>query len=603
MEMDHPMNQAVSPSAEAEMNADAPSSPADVMPSKSSSNVAMESDPIEQSSPFDNMEGEREAENVPAPQAVPLKINKSKKYSKGMLANMSQMDAKKKVVVPKVGAEVDLKSMPGSNPQASSAPVVVASATKVAVNIPMSGTDDDDNEPPAELDAQMRKNGYEPTNKASEEAKMNSSSDDESEIGEPVVSDGMDRMNTQSSSNGNEFQHDTSSSQVTILHTEAQPVDIEDDVEPDSDNTMNANTMNSAVGHSVEKMNAAFALGAKVSTSETFGMMNKAKASAEPPKQAQTVQIMVQTQAKSTEVESLKSNDMEQLSNDGMAQAPVAPIQMPSSSTGLMPETVEQVSMDIVPEDHETTMTNDPALTSAPATHVEKPVPVAAPKPVVSMNDGDGMGDMSKLHHSEAIQQAPPAGFMDQGDPSEDDAQSQMNTITPGLDMMGSVAFLGEDQHTSELLQVAPAKPFYNQYASQTSQPLPIPISGVIAPLPTHPYGLPYYHRDPFMPLQTPYYHIPSYDNPQRNPALTPYYNPFVNPPPPIPPSVPAAPSFFPFHHHQHMIPPYFPYPPAPVLQPGPFPPYALPSHLAPGEREPSAKFSKLPQSHTDDPF
>jgi hypothetical protein len=221
------------------------------------------------------------------------------------------------------------------------------------------------------------------------------------------------------------------------------------------------------------------------------------------------------------------------------------------------------------------------------------------------MGDGDAMADMSNLHHG-GSNQMEHGGFMDEASPEESMA-SQMNTVSKGLDMMATVAsFLMEDDD-STLLQTQPAAPanpgapFYNQYSPQTTQPQPLP--GMAAPPASHPYGLPYFHRDPFMPLQTPYYHIPTFDNPQRNPALTPYYNPYVNPPPPVPPSVPAAPSFFPFHHPQHIIPPYFPYPAAPVLQPGAFPPYALPSHLAPGEHAPSAEFSKLPATRTDDPF
>jgi len=243
---------------------------------------------------------------------------------------------------------------------------------------------------------------------------------------------------------------------------------------------------------------------------------------------------------------------------------------------------------------------------------------------------------MQNLAQTQTQAQAEVGGYMDAGDLNEGDIGGQMNAApSSGLDMMGAIAQI-------ELPDEAPASPSTlmaglkatqapsGQYSDdkqvlaqfsghQYSQGPPMPPPGTASPLmpmtpimngtepiqvplPMHPYGVPYFHRDPFMPLQTPYYHIPAFDNPQKNPALTPYYNPYVNPPPPIPPSVPAAPSFFPYHHHQHMIPPYFPYPPAPVIQPGPFAPYALPSHLAPGKMGPDASISKLPPIG-EDPF
>lgn len=242
------------------------------------------------------------------------------------------------------------------------------------------------------------------------------------------------------------------------------------------------------------------------------------------------------------------------------------------------------------------------------------------------------------------MQQAPTgekAGFMDEGEAFQGDINGQMNANpSSGLNMMaategGDVALLevSQSQYGNQMMQQqgqepppppsAPQAPDQQmlaqfsgqQYAQGPPMPPPgtpsplVPLTPIMngtqpiqVPVPMHPYGVPYFHRDPFMPLQTPYYHVPAFDNPQKNPALTPYYNPYVNPPPPIPPSVPAAPSFFPYHHHQHMIPPYFPYPPAPIIQPGPFAPYALPSHLAPGKLGPDASVSKLPPLG-DDPF
>eukprot|EP00298_Acanthocystis_sp_HF-20_P017216 c21697_g2_i1.p1 GENE.c21697_g2_i1~~c21697_g2_i1.p1 ORF type:complete len:240 (-),score=100.09 c21697_g2_i1:92-715(-) len=207
------------------------------------------------------------------------------------------------------------------------------------------------------------------------------------------------------------------------------------------------------------------------------------------------------------------------------------------------------------------------------------------------MNGIDNGDQMAKVSKSSTSSSAEVPGFMDAPTHEEKEFESQMNTINKkGLDMMSTVASFLESQAN------------YNQYMPQMRQPLPFGHPGLL-PFPTHPYGLPYFHKDPFSPLQTPYYHIPAFDNPKRNLALTPYANPFVNPPPPVPPTVPAAPSFFPFHHPQHMIPPYYPYPLAPVLQAAPFAPYSLPSYIEPGKLAPTAKFAKLPEKVKDDPF
>ncbi len=116
----------------------------------------------------------------------------------------------------------------------------------------------------------------------------------ESTTESPIMPDTDERMNAQPTANGNEFESNTASD-VTIIPTKLQLTENnEEDPEPDSDNTMNAETMNTAVGHSVEKMNAAFALGSKISNSETFGMMNKPKVGTVEQPVPKTVQIMVQ---------------------------------------------------------------------------------------------------------------------------------------------------------------------------------------------------------------------------------------------------------------------------------------------------------------------
>lgn len=270
---------------------------------------------------------------------------------------------------------------------------------------------------------------------------------------------------------------------------------------------------------------------------------------------------------------------------------------MPSSSTSdLMSSGADQPSS-LMPK-QKSKMVQATMMMNSNLKTLDTATPSTPSQHNTNTEDGMGMADMSGVHPETKSEESSnrQLGFMDVGDMSEPDIAGQMNDgHVTGLDMM-------RENDDISLLMLGQ---YYNQYATQTAQPEPLapPQNAEEMNQSLHPYGMPYFHRDPFMPLQTPYYHIPTFDNPQKNAALTPYYNPYVNPPPPIPPSVPAAPSFFPFHHPQHMIPPYFPYPAAPVIQPGPFPPYALASHIAPGKLAPDSKTSKLPEIDNQDPF